>query len=139
MSSPFAADPSALRGAITPLVTPFAADGSLDLDAIKPLVDWQLAQGTHGIAVGGSTGEPTSQTVAERIDVMRAAAQAVDGRVPFLPGTGTARLDETLELTAEAQRLGAAAALVVTPYYARPQQEGLFAWYSRVAREFPDL
>ena len=70
---------------------------------------------------------------------MRAAAAAIDGRVPFLPGTGTALMAETLELTAEAQRLGAAAALVVTPYYGRAQQEGLFRWYSRVASEFPDL
>ena len=82
--------PIAIRGAITPLVTPFHADGSLDLDALAPLIDWQLEQGTHGISVGGSTGEPTSQTVAERIAVMRAAAAAIDGRVPFLPGTGTA-------------------------------------------------
>src|SRR5438067_2816159 len=139
MSNPFAADPSVVRGAITPLVTPFTADGSLDLDAIKTLVDWQLEQGTHGISIGGSTGEPTSQTVAERVAVMRAAADAIDGRVPFLPGTGTALMGETLELTAEAQRLGAAAALVVTPYYGRAQQEGLFRWYSRVAAEFPDL
>jgi 4-hydroxy-tetrahydrodipicolinate synthase len=71
--------------------------------------------------------------------VMRAAAQAIDGRVPFLPGTGTALMAETLELTAEAQRLGASAALVVTPYYGRAQQDGLFQWYSRVAQEFPDL
>ena len=70
---------------------------------------------------------------------MRAAVEAIDGRVPFLPGTGTALMDETLELTAEAQRLGAAAVLVVTPYYGRAQQEGLFEWYARVASEFPDL
>lgn len=139
MSSPFAADPSAVRGAITPLVTPFSDDGALDLDAIGPLVEWQLEQGTHGISVGGSTGEPTSQTVEERIAVMRAAAAAIDGRVPFLPGSGSALMHETLELTAEAQRLGAAAALVVTPYYGRAQQEGLFRWYARVASEFPDL
>jgi len=139
MKSPFAADPAAVRGAITPLVTPFGADGALALDAIPRLIDWQLERGTHGISVGGSTGEPTSQTVAERIAVMRAAAEAIAGRVPFLPGTGTALMAETLELTAEAQRLGATAALVVTPYYARSQQEGLFAWYSRVAAEFPDL
>jgi 4-hydroxy-tetrahydrodipicolinate synthase len=139
MSNPFAADPSAVRGAITPLVTPFAADGSLDLDAIKPLVDWQLEHGTHGISIGGSTGEPTSQTVSERIAAMRAAAAAIDGRVPFVPGTGTALMAETLELTAEAQRLGAAAVLVVTPYYGRAQQEGLFQWYSSVASAFPDL
>jgi 4-hydroxy-tetrahydrodipicolinate synthase len=137
--STFASNPSAIRGAITPLVTPFAADGELDPATVAALVDWQIASGSHGISVGGSTGEPTSQTVAERIEVMRAAAAAIAGRVPFLPGTGTARMDETLELTAEAQRLGAAGALVVCPYYARPQQDGLFAWYSAIAQEFPDL
>jgi 4-hydroxy-tetrahydrodipicolinate synthase len=131
--------PASSRGAITPLVTPFNADGELDLETVAALVEWQIGAGSHGISVGGSTGEPTSQTVTERIEVMRAAAAAIDGRVPFLPGTGTARMDETLELTAEAQRLGAAGALVVCPYYARPQQEGLFAWYSTIAGEFPDL
>jgi 4-hydroxy-tetrahydrodipicolinate synthase len=128
-----------VKGAITPLVTPFHPDGALDLDSIGRLIDWQLERGTHGISVGGSTGEPTSQTVAERIEVMRTAVAAIDGRVPFLPGTGTARLDETFELTAEAQSLGAPAALVVAPYYARPTQQGLFDWYSRIATEFPDL
>src|ERR1035441_8496054 len=123
--SPFAADPSAITGAITPLITPFTDAGAVDLESVARLIDWQLARGSHGISVGGSTGEPTSQTVAERIAVMRAAAGAIDGRAPFLPGTGSARLDETLELTAEAERLGASGALVVAPYYARPQQQGL--------------
>jgi 4-hydroxy-tetrahydrodipicolinate synthase len=135
----FAANPDAVRGAITPLITPFHADGALDLDSIGRLIDWQLERGTHGISVGGSTGEPTSQTIEERIAVMQAAVTAIDGRVPFLPGTGSARMDETLELTAEAQRLGASAALVVTPYYGRAQQDGLFAWYSEIATEFPDM
>jgi 4-hydroxy-tetrahydrodipicolinate synthase len=135
----FAADPTAIRGAITPMVTPFTADGALDLDSIPALVDWQLENGTHGISVGGSTGEPTSMTVEERIAVMRATAAAIDDRVPFLPGTGSALMSETLELTAEAARLGAAGALVVTPYYGRAQQQGLYDWYARVASEFPDL
>ena len=139
MTSPFAGDASAVRGAITPLITPFTDAGELDLESIPRLIDWQLSRGTHGISVGGSTGEPTSMTVPERIEVMRSAAAAIDGRVPFLPGTGTALMAETLELTAEAQRLGASAALVVTPYYGRAQQEGLFGWYARVAQEFPDL
>jgi 4-hydroxy-tetrahydrodipicolinate synthase len=138
-TSPYAGDPDAIRGAITPLITPFDEDGAPDLSAIARLVDWQLAHGTHGISVGGSTGEPTSQTVPERAAVMRATAAAIDGRVPFLPGTGTALMSETLELTAEAQRLGATAALVVTPYYSRAQQDGLYDWYARVATEFPDL
>ena len=139
MTSSFAANPDAVRGAITPLITPFSDDGSLDLETIPKLIDWQIGRGSHGISVGGSTGEPTSQTVAERIEVMRTAAAAIDGRVPFLPGTGTALMDETLELTAEAQRLGATAALIVTPYYGRAQQDGLFDWYSRIAREFPEM
>ena len=105
--NPYAADPTAIRGAITPLITPFTADGALDLEAIPRLIDWQLEHASHGISVGGSTGEPTSMTVAERITVMRAAAEAIDGRCPFLPGTGSALMDETLELTAEAERLGA--------------------------------
>jgi 4-hydroxy-tetrahydrodipicolinate synthase len=139
MSSPSAGDANAVRGAITPLITPFTDSGELDLASIPRLVEWQLEHGSHGVSVGGSTGEPTSQTVGERIEVMRAAAAAISGRVPFLPGTGTALMAETLELTAEAQRLGAAAALVVTPYYGRAQQEGLFRWYGRVADEFPEL
>ena len=137
--SRFAADPSSIKGAIAPLVTPFHPDGALDLETLARLVDFQLEHGSHGISVGGSTGEPTSQTVAERIAVMETAAQAIDGRVPFLPGTGSALMAETLEMTAAAERLGAAAALVVTPPYSRPQQQGLFDWYARVASEFPDL
>jgi 4-hydroxy-tetrahydrodipicolinate synthase len=137
--SPFASRPEAISGAITPLITPFTDDGAVDLAAIPRLVDWQLEHGSHGISVGGSTGEPTSQTVAERISVMRTAVEAIDGRAPFLPGTGSALLEETFELTAEAQRLGAAGALVVTPYYSRAQQDGLYDWYGRVATEFPDL
>lgn len=137
--SKFAAQVDSIRGAITPLVTPFHDDGSLDVDAIPRLIDWQLEHGSHGISVGGSTGEPTSQTIAERIQVMQVAAGSLGSRAPFLPGTGSARMDETLELTAEAERLGAAAALVVTPYYGRAQQDGLFQWYARIAEEFPSL
>jgi 4-hydroxy-tetrahydrodipicolinate synthase len=135
----FRSDPASIRGSIAPLVTPFGDDGAIDLTAVRRLVEWQLDHGTHGISVGGSTGEPTSQSVEERISVMEAAAAAIEDRVPFLPGTGTARLDETLELTAAAQRVGADAALVVAPYYARPTQAALRDWYATVAREFPDL
>jgi 4-hydroxy-tetrahydrodipicolinate synthase len=135
----FRADPASIRGSIAPLVTPFDAEGAIDLTAVSRLVHWQLDHGTHGISVGGSTGEPTSQSIEERISVMEAAAEAIDDRVPFLPGTGTARIDETLELTAAAQRVGADAALVVAPYYARPTQGALRDWYATVAREFPDL
>src|SRR5262245_61210716 len=127
----YAKDPAAVQGAIVPLVTPFSDDGAIDFDAIRGLVEFQLANGSHGISVGGSTGEPTSLSIEERIAIMEATGEALAGRAPFLPATGSARIDETLELTATAERLGAAAALVVTPYYGRAQQQGLFEWYSR--------
>jgi len=120
-------------------VTPFRDDGELYLESVRSLARWQLEQGSHGISVGGSTGEPTSQTIEERIAVMEVVAEELDDRYPFLPGTGSARLDETLEMTAAAERLGADAVLVVTPYYGRPTQQGLFDWYGAVATAFPSL
>ncbi|MFC6885198.1 MULTISPECIES: 4-hydroxy-tetrahydrodipicolinate synthase [Actinomadura] len=132
-------DPSAVRGSIAPVVTPFTAEGAVDHDGLRALVRWQLDSGSHGVSLGGSTGEPSAQTAAERIAAMRTAADEIADRVPFLPGTGSAKLEETLELTAAARDLGADAALVITPYYARPTQEGLYEWYATVAREFPDL
>ncbi|MFG1923125.1 4-hydroxy-tetrahydrodipicolinate synthase [Cryptosporangium sp. NPDC048952] len=135
----YRSDPSRIRGSIAPLITPFTADGTLDLASLRGLTRWQLEAGSHGISIGGSTGEPSSQTVAERIAAIRAVAEEVDDAVPFLPGTGSAKLDETLELTAAAQDAGADAALVITPYYARPTQEALYQWYRTIASEFPDL
>ncbi|MFJ9690737.1 4-hydroxy-tetrahydrodipicolinate synthase [Kitasatospora sp. NPDC101183] len=135
----FRSDPSQIRGSLAPVVTPFTAGGAVDHDSLRALVRWQLDSGSHGISLGGSTGEPSAQSTAERIAAMRTVAEAVGDRVPFLPGTGSAKLDETLELTAAAAELGADAALVITPYYARPTQQGLYDWYATVAREFPDL
>src|SRR5579864_9625060 len=129
----FRSDPAAIRGSIAPVVSPFTADGAPDLEGLRALIAWQLESGSHGISLGGSTGEPSAQTVQERIAAMDAAAEQIADRVPFLPGTGSAMLEETLELTAHAQEIGADAVLVITPYYARPTQEGLFAWYDTVA------
>lgn len=129
-----------LSGAIAPLFTPFTADGALDHDSLAKMVSWQLANGSSGVSIGGSTGEPSSQTLTERVEAMRTvkAALGASGKA-FVPGTGTAKLDETLELTAAAQQLGADAALIITPYYARPTQEALYQWYATIARAFPDL
>jgi 4-hydroxy-tetrahydrodipicolinate synthase len=135
----FRSDPARIRGSIGPLVTPFTESGAVDHESLRGLVRWQLEQGSHGISIGGSTGEPSAQTVAERIAAIRLVAEEVADAVPFLPGTGSAKLDETLEITAAARDAGADAALVITPYYARPTQEGLVHWYATVAREFPDL
>lgn len=135
----FRSDPAAIRGSIAPVVTPFTASGELDTDSLRTLVRWQRASGSHGISIGGSTGEPSAQSVEERVTAMRVVAEETADELPFLPGTGAATLAQTLELTDEARKLGADVALVITPYYSRPTQEGLFAWYDRVAREFPDL
>ena len=135
----FRTDPSQIKGSIAPLMSPFTADGAVDHAGLTNLVNWQLASGTHGISLGGSTGEPSSQTIAERAAAIRTVAAAVGDRVPFMPGTGSAKLDETLELTAAARDAGVDAALIITPYYARPTQEALYVWYQTVAEEFPDL
>ena len=139
MSLSFRSDPAAIQGSIAPLVTPFTADGAVDHDGLRRLVRWQLASGSHGVSIGGSTGEPSSQTLTERADAIRTVATEIAGRVPFLPGTGSAKLDETLELTTIARDAGADLALVITPYYARPTQEALYQWYATVCRAVPDL
>lgn len=135
----FRSDPARIRGSIAPLVTPFAGDGSLDLETVRRLVDWHIAGGSHGISVEGSTGEASSQTLEEREAVMEAAATTVADRVPFVPGTGTNNLGETIRLTAAADRLGADAVLLIVPYYSRPSQQGLFEWFDTLAGEFPHL
>lgn len=135
----FRSDPATIRGSIAPVVTPFRDTGELDTVGLRRLIAWQLANGSHGISLGGSTGEPSAQTLAERAEAIAVAAEVVADQVPFLPGTGSTKLDETLELTGQAEQLGADAVLVITPYYARPTQDGLYAWYAAVAREFPQL
>ena len=131
--------PEQIRGSLAALMTPFTADGELDHEGLTNLVNWQLASGSHGISIGGSTGEPSAQTIGERADAIRTVAKAIDDRVPFMPGTGSTKLEETIELTAAAQDAGVDAALIITPYYARPTQEALYVWYKTVADEFPDL
>ncbi|MHB1172256.1 MAG: 4-hydroxy-tetrahydrodipicolinate synthase [Lacisediminihabitans sp.] len=135
----FRSDPARIRGSIAPLMMPFTATGEVDHASLTNLVNWQLASGSHGISIGGSTGEPSSQSISERAEAIRTVAQAIDDRVPFMPGTGSAKLDETLELTAAARDVGIDAALIITPYYARPTQEALYVWYKTIAQEFPDL
>jgi 4-hydroxy-tetrahydrodipicolinate synthase len=135
----FRSDPARLRGAYTAMVTPFTGAEELDLAGLRSFCSWQLENGAHGLSIGGSTGEPGVLSTSERIAAMRVVAEETADRVPFLPGTGSLKLDETLELTAAASELGADLVLIVTPYYARPTQEGLYRWYARIAAEFPDL
>lgn len=125
--------PGDLVGSIVPLVTPFTPSGRVDDDAVARLVDWQIGQGSHGISVTGTTGEPSSLSPDERARLIQLAGSCVASRVPYVPATGTNELESTLSLTRTAERAGADAVLVVVPYYNRPSQEGLFRYFVRVA------
>jgi 4-hydroxy-tetrahydrodipicolinate synthase len=135
----FRSDPQQLRGAFAAVATPFADDGALDVESLTSLARWQREAGSHGLSVGGSTAEPSSQTNEERIRAIQAVAAVTNDEIAFLPAAGTTKLDETMELTAAARDAGADAVLVITPYYAKPTQKGLFNWYGAIATEFPDL
>lgn len=121
------------RGSIVPVITPFK-NGAVDYDTLAGLINWQIESGSHGISVTGTTGEPSSLTLAERKQVIQTAKEAVNGRVPFIPGTGSTNHAETLELSRYAQDVGADALLVIAPYYNRPSQEGLFRHFDAVAK-----
>jgi 4-hydroxy-tetrahydrodipicolinate synthase len=127
-----------LRGSIVPLVTPFR-DGEIDDDALRGLVEFQIENGSHGVSVTGTTGEPTSLTPEEREHVIELTVRAVNGRVPVVAGTGSVNHAETLRFTRFAQRAGADAALVIVPYYCKPTQEALYGHFRAVARsvDFP--
>ena len=124
---------TALRGSYPPLVTPFR-DGRVDLETFASLVDRQVRLGSHGIVVCGTTGEPSSLTLSERADLVRVAVEAVARRIPVVAATGSQSLAETLDLTVQAERVGADAVLVVTPYYIRPPQAGLIEYFTEVGR-----
>jgi len=124
---------SGLRGSLVPLVTPFR-DGAVDLATLRDVIEWQLASGSHGISVTGSTGEPASLSLEEREQVIATAIEAVRGRVPVIAGTGANSFADTLRLTQFAEQAGADAALVITPPYCRPSQEGLYQYFTALAR-----
>jgi 4-hydroxy-tetrahydrodipicolinate synthase len=135
----FRSDPSQIRGSIAALCTPFTESGELDHDSLRSLVRWQLVEESHGICIGGTTSEPSSQTIDERTAAMRTVVEEVNESVPFVAGAGSDKLETTIALTDAAFSLGADAAMIATPHYSHPTQEGLFSWYSTVCNEFPDF
>lgn len=127
-------DPSLrLSGSITALATPFTVAGELDLDAWRRLLQIQRDAGTRGVVVAGSTGEAAALFDSEYDALVRAAVEALGGRMPVLAGTGLSNTAKTIEQTRRAAALGADAALVVTPPYVRPTQAGLLAHFRAVA------
>lgn len=122
-----------LWGSIPPIVTPFK-DGEVDYEAYEKLVEFQIDNGTHGILVNGTTSEPSTLTLFERKQLLRTAVQVARGRVPVVAATGSQSHAETVELTEAAAKDGANALLVVTPYYIRPPQRGLVAYYRDIGQ-----
>ena len=120
-----------LQGSICALVTPFR-DGAIDDDAYERFVDWQVAQGTEGLVPCGTTGESPTLSHDEHMRVVEICIAVADGRVPVIAGTGSNSTEEAIMLTAHAKKAGADAALVVTPYYNKPTQEGLYRHYKAI-------
>jgi 4-hydroxy-tetrahydrodipicolinate synthase len=118
-----------IRGSMPALVTPFK-NGELDLDTLKSLVEWQIAEGSHGIVPVGTTGESPTLSHEEHETVIEEVVKAVAGRVPVIAGAGSNNTVEGIRLIQHAERVGADAALVVTPYYNKPTQAGLIAHYT---------
>ncbi|HEY1365168.1 MAG TPA: 4-hydroxy-tetrahydrodipicolinate synthase [Xanthobacteraceae bacterium] len=122
---------TSFRGSFTALVTPFA-NGAIDEKAFRGLVDWQIAEGTNGLVPVGTTGESPTLSHAEHQRVVAWCIEQAKGRVPVIAGAGSNSTKEAIELCREAQAAGADAVLVVTPYYNKPTQEGLYQHYKAI-------
>jgi len=122
-----------LQGSIVALVTPMRADGSIDWEAHERLVQWHVESGTAGVVPMGTTGESATLNTREHLEVISRTIEVANGGISVVAGTGSNSTEETLHQTKEAESLGADACLLVTPYYNRPTQEGLYAHFKKVA------
>ncbi|MDC0453905.1 4-hydroxy-tetrahydrodipicolinate synthase [Gammaproteobacteria bacterium] len=123
----------ALKGSLVALVTPLSSNDEVDYIALKKLVTWHIDQGTHGIVSVGTTGEAPTLSVTEHSKVINKTIEYVDGRVPVIAGTGGNSTRDSIALTREAKAAGADYSLLVTPYYNKPNQEGLIKHFSLIA------
>lgn len=122
-----------IQGSIVAIVTPMHADGRVDFDALDRLVDWHIAEGTDAIVAVGTTGESATLDIDEHLGVIARVIQRAARRVPIIAGTGANSTAEAIELTRAAAEAGADAALLVTPYYNKPPQEGLYRHFKAIA------
>lgn len=120
------------KGSIVAIVTPFK-DGRFDEKSYCDLIEWHINQGTHGIVPCGTTGEASTLDFDEHYRVIEVAVKTANKRIPVIAGTGANSTDEAIEITEKAKNLGADGALLVTPYYNKPTQEGLYRHYKAVA------
>ncbi len=123
-----------LRGSLTALVTPFDKDGRFDEKAFRALVEWQIEEGTRGLVPVGTTGESPTLSHDEHRHVVKVCVEVARGRVPVVAGAGSNNTQEAIGLARHAESVGADAALVVTPYYNKPTQRGLYEHFAAVAR-----
>ena len=119
----------ALKGSFPPIVTPFKDDGAVDYDTYAKLVDFHAKGGSPGIVVTGTTGEPSTLTPEERTELLKVAIQAANKRIQVVAATGTQNHADTVTMTLAAEKAGADGLLIVTPYFIRPPQRGLEAYY----------
>lgn len=122
-----------IAGSLVALVTPMHPDGSLDWDSLDSLIEFHLNNGTDAIVAVGTTGESATLDPDEHCKVIERVVSKVDGRIPVIAGTGANSTTEAIELTRAAKNFGADACLLVTPYYNKPTQEGLFQHYKKIA------
>ncbi len=123
------------NGSMVALVTPMSKDGSVDWPALDALLEWHIASGTRGIVSVGTTGESATLDVNEHLEVIGRSVDVVAGRTPVIAGTGANATSEAIHLSQAAERMGADACLLVTPYYNKPTQAGMIAHYSAIAQE----
>ena len=126
-------------GAAVAIVTPFYENGGINFGELKKLIEFQIAEGIDSIVICGSTGEAATMTEEEHVAAIKFAVETVAGRVPVIAGTGSNDTAFGVELTKKAYELGADAALLVTPYYNKCTQEGLFRHYAKIAEAVPEL
>ena len=122
-----------LQGSLVAIATPMHEDGALDLNALRGLIDFHLSQQTDGIVIVGTTGESPTVDFDEHCLLMQTTIDHVAGRIPVIAGTGANSTREAIALTRQAQKLGAAACLLVAPYYNKPTQEGLYQHFRAIA------
>lgn len=121
------------KGSLVALITPMREDGSVDEKAFADFVDWQIKEGTHGVVPVGTTGESPTLSHAEHKRVVEIAVEVSKGRIPVIAGAGSNSTEEAIALARHAKEAGADAALIVTPYYNKPTQEGMFLHYTAIA------
>ncbi|HJL61360.1 MAG TPA: 4-hydroxy-tetrahydrodipicolinate synthase [Pseudomonadales bacterium] len=122
-----------ISGSIVALVTPMNLDGSVDWDRLGELIEWHIEMGTDGLVPVGTTGESATVDIPEHCEIVKYVVNAVNGRLPVIAGTGGNATAEAIALTQAAKEAGADACLLVTPYYNKPTQEGLFQHYKAIA------